>query len=147
MLVDIPEYRLRPKVVMGVRIDNLDYLNTEDEPDIWMYHQFIFSTEDLVEVGDYLMICDGQVTHLKAKDFEDAFMPNTKDTWDDDLLETSHGFDWALMNLKSGIPVKRGEMTVCPVIEDGELHFEVQGAKWMPEMADIRAIDWEADYG
>lgn len=57
-------------------------------------------------LGDYLIFKDGSVSLYDGKEFERKYRINSKENWEDDI-ESSHGFEWALMQMKNGWKVRR----------------------------------------
>ena len=87
------EYVTKTKVVSAVKItqDIIDGYETCDG--------------NLLCLGDYLVFKDGSVILYDGKEFESKYRINSIDEWEDDI-ESDHGFEWALMQIKNGWRVR-----------------------------------------
>lgn len=151
MIVNRPEVRFKPLVFDLVQMNNLDLLGPGEEYDYLLYDDILFSPMGEVESGDYLVITREQkALHLKPKELERAFEPNTKDNWQEELLSVDErGFEWALAHMKFGLPVKRQDSSDVIRLVEGKYFTANQGEYWFPKIEDLTYENWQValDFG
>lgn len=152
MIVNRPEVRFKPLVFDYVPIANLDLLSPGDDPMQLYYDDIVFEPMNEVEHGDYLVLVPGEpaALHLKPHELERCFEPNTKDNWNEELVTVDQkGFEWALIHMKSGMPVKRRDDSDIIILDLIEGRFKRNGEDWHPTLDDLLYDQWEValDFG
>lgn len=146
--VNIPSYRLKQKIILGVQIKDPGLIEFIDGEGYYSYRGICFNTNREPLRDDYIGLVDGVGEHFSKREFERAFEPNTKDNWQSERIEMDDsGFEWALVQLKSGMSVTRGGPLISPFYEKDGLHLRIQQddemIEWLPSIEDMRAENWQ----